>query len=206
MKFSKRLYMLALQCLLGLACASAAQATPLGFNGFYDYSTWTSTATVGGPVYSSVDASHQTLTMMEPDGCVAGCFAQEFQFSHVVAASGTVSFDWIFDARVDACCSGLNFYINGTLYNLTGGTLADPYGNFPTSPIYGYANGSFSAAVNAGDTITFAAMTADSCCRASTNIISAFDAPTTDLPEPSTIAILGLGLAGVGMSRRKWLR
>jgi hypothetical protein len=109
-----------------------------------------------------------------------------------------VSFDWAFNAEVDACCSGLNFYVNSTLYTLTGGNFGSPY-NWNGA----ITSGTFSIGVNAGDTITFAAFSADSCCRASTNTISNFEAPASDVPEPQTLALLGMGAAAFAGSRRK---
>jgi len=182
-----------------VAFFSNAHAAPVGFNGFYDYSTWTSAETYGGTTVSSVDGSQQTLTLMEPDSFPFTPWApQEFTFSHVVSEAGTVSFDWAFNAEVDACCSGLNFYVNGTLYTLTGGNFADPYrwdGMF--------TSGTFSIGVNAGDTIKFAAFSADSCCGATTNTISNFEAPASNVPEPQTLALLGMGAMGFVASRRK---
>lgn len=185
--------------LAAAACISSAQAAPAGFNGVYDYSTWTSTETYNGPVSSSIDSAHQTLVLLEPDSYPnTPGVPQEFDFSHAAAASGTVSFDWIFDARGDACCSGLNFYVNSTLYNLSAGNFTDPY-----KYEGGYVTGSFSVAVLAGDTITFGAFSADSCCGATINTISNFSAPG-EVPEPASLALFGLGLIGVaGIRRRK---
>jgi len=185
---------------LAIAFAAAPALAQTGFNGFYDYSTWTQTETIGAPMVSSIDASHQTLTLNEPDPNWEPWQPQEFDFSHVVGATGTVSFDWTFDASNDGCCSGLNFYVNGNLTNLTGGYFGNAY-NWTNY----YVTGSYSVAVNAGDTITFGAFSADGCCSATINTITNFQAPG-GVPEPASWAMMvgGFGLIGGAMrSRRK---
>jgi hypothetical protein len=77
---------------LGILIWSPSYATPIGFNGYYDYTTWASSETYGGPVFSSVDGPQQTLTLKEPNSYPSTPIApQEFDFSHTVAASGLVS-------------------------------------------------------------------------------------------------------------------
>ena len=175
--------------------SSAAFAAPLGFNGYYDYATWSSSETYGGATVSSIDGPQQVLTLKEPDSYPATPFtSQEFKFSHTVLNLGLLSFNWSFDANIDACCSGLNFYVNSTLYNLIGGYFGNSY-----KWDGAIGSGSFSTFVNAGDTITFGAFSADSCCGATTNVISNFDAP---VPEPTSLALLGLALAGLAGTRR----
>ena len=180
-----------------------AYASQAGFNGYYDYSTWTKSSTYGDPVVSSVDGTQQTLTIMEPDSG-NGLGAQEYDLSHVVQYAGTVSFDWSFDATVDPCCSGLNFYVNGVLYNLTGGNFTSP-GKFDGT----VTSGHFSVPVKAGDTIKFGAFSEDGCCNASTNVITNFYvASPTSIPTLSQwgmimlSSLLALG-AVISLRRRR---
>lgn len=187
------------------AIAINANAAPLGFNGSYDYSGWSSYNSNG--VYqhiTSTDMTQQTLTLMEPDNCYSstggtctlGTQPTSNMFSHTVDASGTVSFNWAFNWDVDACCSGLNFYVNSTMYNLIGGNPNAPYKD------NGSGSGSFNVSVQSGDTIAFAAYSADSCCSPASSVITNFDAPS-NVPEPMSLALVALGLAGMGFGMRR---
>jgi len=174
-KFSVKLVWVFWSALFSLT----AYAAP-GFVGYYDISTWTQGSTYGYPIIYSVDPTKQVLTIMEPDNATTDGGpggSQSYDFSRVIQSSGVVSFDWLFDSTIDSCCSGLNFYVNGVLYNLMGGYYADPY-HWTTT----VGSGTFSTSVNAGDVIKFEAFSADGCCEATTNVISNFSAPSVAPP------------------------
>jgi hypothetical protein len=196
---SKVVFVIALAVGILLVTPTASAAT-IGFNGYYDYPTWTASSNITGPLttVSTIDATHQTLTLYEPDGNYSGGprMAGGFDFSHTVNGAGTVSFDWAFNWDIDSCCSGFVFYINSTEYDLANGYPADPYASNG-----GDLSGSFTASVNAGDTIKFEAFTADNCCNAANTVITNFDAPAA--PEPASMLLFGSGLLVVAIAARK---
>jgi hypothetical protein len=189
-----------LMCCCLLIHVSASAQT--GFNGAYDYSTWSSTNTLGAPTQSTIDGSQQTLVLFEPNFSDEGFSGnQTFNFSHVAESSGIVSFDWSFNWDIDSCCSGFNFYVNGTMYN-----LADGFPGSEDGEDVGDASGTFSVAVNQGDLLSFGSYSADGCCGAANTTITDFDAGTSPVPEPPSLALVTSGLAALEVVRRKRFR
>lgn len=183
---------IALAAVATAATAMPAAAAPIGFTGAYEFATWTASNTVAAGGSASVSSDKQTLTLFEPNN---GGFNNGFNFSHAIASTGTLSFNWSFDGRADACCSGFNVYINDMLFNLANNSAAgSPYTAAQLS-------GAFSMAVTAGDSFTFQQYSSDSCCGASFTVITDFD--VQGVPEPAMLGLFGFGVLGLGTARRR---
>lgn len=193
-------YLIALVALF-VGAAVPAAAAPIGFTGDYAYASWTVSRTnsadpagvngTGGS--SSISSDQQTLTLFEPNqGGQNG-----FMFSHSIAQTGTLSFDWSFNGTADACCSGFNVYVNDMLFNVANASFVN----------YNYTgallSGAFSTAVTAGDVFRFQQYSTDSCCGASFTTITNFDVAQADVPEPAVLGLFCLGFAGLALARRR---
>ncbi len=71
-----------------------------------------------------------------------------------------------------------------------------------TNGLFTTQTGTESFSVLSGDIFGFRAFATDSSLGSATTTISNFSAPAS-VPEPTSLALLGLGLAGFGFSRKK---
>jgi len=165
-------------------CVGAANATIVtDFTGDYDVSNWTQ-ALNGGVI----DLSGAPSSILEISNNSGGGFSST-DFTIAAIENATITFDWLYNTNdVDGSSfDPFGFLLNGIFMQLTIGGL------FTTQ------SGTESFDVLAGDIFGFSQIATDSVLGSGSTVISGFSA----VPEPTTLALLALGLIGIGFSRKK---
>ena len=171
---------------VGLGAVS--QLAQADFVGYYAVANWT----VIEEGNSSIDLDNEptSVTLTSNDVEVDNLNAD---FTIAAQAAGMVSFSWAFDTS-DA--GGAAFDPFGYLLNGVFSQLSDDSGSDIQS-------GSVSFSVVANDVFGFRANSRDGVEGPAVTTVSNFDAPGNGVPEPGTLALFGLALAGLATIRRK---
>ncbi len=166
-----------------MVIGSANAGIITNFTDGYDVSNWT--ASLDGGAIDTSGAPTTILSISSNDGRNGPAYTD---FTIASLGDGLVSFDWSYstiDWGVDY--DNFGYILNGAYTQLS-------Y-DAPSS-------GSASFIVLAGDVFGFRSYSSDTLFGSSTTVISNFSAPSA-VPEPASIALLSLGLAGIGFSRKK---
>lgn len=159
---------------------------------YFSANDWTATASHG---FATVTAAYNDVKFAygyaAPDAGVGG---QTWTFSTIAPITGTIGFDWT---------QSVQYAFNSTAGSFT---VSDPTQSF----ILDTANGNTGTAagiqtltVNAGDIITFTANMSNFDSQPSVSGQVELTSFTGAIPEPVSMALLGVGLTGLGLVRRR---
>lgn len=189
---ARTLAMRALIPLIPLLCAASASvqaASVSDFTGPFEIANWT-TILDGG----SVDSSGAPLSIVFTSSDL-GTGPSSQDLTIVSPWDGIVSFLWSYDTLDGASAfDPFGFLVNGAFTQVT----------IDTDPLTQSGQATF--AVSAGDLFGFSAFSYDSSFGAATSTVSAlsFTEVIRSVPEPGSMALIGLGLAAfAGVLRGK---